>query len=365
MSAFQVDRPMGNTMKKFFNKVLQLVLILNLTACSAQASFLNPEPEQPQVIQEIAVSEKEVTIIGTSPLVYFAHREYNNSPIPELVVLLKETGLGQYREPLIVKKGAVAEIIPRKFVRRNQWGTELKIAFNQDVEYQFREEGNRLIITLKETGKYTPPPSIFKEATLSEPGADPTPEPEILDRPASLVPPGGNPIKREVPPKDSGDYVIGPEDILEIQVWKNDDLSKVVAVRPDGYISLPLIGEVNAAGSTPAQLRDEIVRRVSQYQKVSEVSVIIKEINSYNVYILGEVARPGKYAIKNNATLLQVISLAGGFTSFASLNQIKVLRRIDGQPQEQIFRIRYKDIISSEDSSKNMILKPGDTIIVP
>ena len=137
------------------------------------------------------------------------------------------------------------------------------------------------------------------------------------------------------------------------------------AVRPDGNISLPLIGDVRAAGLTPEALKSEVVARVSEYQIVPGVSVIVKEVNSYNFYIMGEVASPGKYQLKSNATLLQAISLAGGFTPYASRNDIKVLRKINGSSQEKILKIRYKDIVSNEDPSKNVVLQPGDTIIIP
>ncbi|MFQ5455900.1 MAG: polysaccharide biosynthesis/export family protein [Nitrospirota bacterium] len=160
-------------------------------------------------------------------------------------------------------------------------------------------------------------------------------------------------------------YVVGPEDVLEILVWKNQELSKVVTVRPDGKISLPLIGEIKTAGLTPARIRDEIADRLSKYKEVPEVSVIVQQVNSYVVYLMGEVIKPGRYQLKNNITLIQAITLAGGFTPFASKNDIIVLRREIGKGMEQRIKIRYDDIIYGKDLARNIILQPGDTIIVP
>lgn len=162
------------------------------------------------------------------------------------------------------------------------------------------------------------------------------------------------------------DYQIGPEDVLEISVWKNADLSKVVNVRPDGKISLPLIGDVQAAGLTPYQLRDAIMKRLKEYQEVAIVSVVVQSVNSYKVFILGEVRAPGVYQLKSRTTVLQAISLAGGFNQFASKNKIVLVRpNSDGSGDEKI-HIRFDDLVFSDDEdSKNPTLKSGDTIFVP
>lgn len=164
----------------------------------------------------------------------------------------------------------------------------------------------------------------------------------------------------------SQDYQIGPEDVLEISVWKNDALSKVVTVRPDGKISLPLIGDVQAAGRTPSQVKEEVTEALKEYYKEpAYVSVIVQQANSYVIYILGEVKSPSQYVVKRGTTFLQAIALAGGFTPFASKNDISILRR-DYKNSDQIaIKVRYKDILSSNRLEGNIILKPGDTIIVP
>jgi polysaccharide export outer membrane protein len=160
------------------------------------------------------------------------------------------------------------------------------------------------------------------------------------------------------------DYLIGAEDIIEVMVWKNPDLSRVVNVRPDGRISLPLIGDVQAAGLTAIQLRDSISESLKNYYKQTpEVSVIVNQVNSYAIYVLGEVRTPGKYVVKSGTTFLQAVTLAGGFTDFASKSNILLRRRGIGDAQETAIGIAYKDVLVGKQS--NILLKPGDTIIIP
>jgi polysaccharide export outer membrane protein len=164
----------------------------------------------------------------------------------------------------------------------------------------------------------------------------------------------------------SADYEIGPEDVLEVLVWKNEALSKVVTVRPDGRISLPLIGDVQAAGFTAGQVRDDITEKLKEYYKdPPQVSLIVQQANSYVIYILGEVQRPSQYQVRRGTTFLQAIALAGGFTPFASTNDILVLRRLNGNDRDDSIKIRTKDIISGRNLEGNILLKAGDTIIIP
>ena len=163
----------------------------------------------------------------------------------------------------------------------------------------------------------------------------------------------------------TADYIIGPEDVLDITVWKNADLSKTVQVRPDGRISLPLIGDVPAVSRTSAQLTDEIARRLKAYMENPTVSIVVKEVNSYSIYVLGEVTKPGKYPLKSKTTLLQAITLASGFTPVASRNKIVVFRfGKDGEPLTKI-KASYDDIVLRDGTNQNIELKPGDTIVVP
>jgi polysaccharide biosynthesis/export protein len=163
----------------------------------------------------------------------------------------------------------------------------------------------------------------------------------------------------------SQDYLIGPEDVLEILVWKNADLSKVVTVRPDGKFSLPLIGDVQAAGLTTAQLAKQILEKLLVYYKEGpHVSIIVQQANSNAFYILGEVREPGRHMMRAGITLLQGITLAKGFTEFASTNKILLLRRENGNNNKETrMTVRYKDIIAGKQD--NILLKPGDTILVP
>jgi polysaccharide export outer membrane protein len=161
------------------------------------------------------------------------------------------------------------------------------------------------------------------------------------------------------------DYIIGPEDLLEITVWRNQDLSKTVAVRPDGRISLPLIGDVTAVGKTPGQLTEEIASKLKEYKENPSVAIMVKEVNSYSVFVLGEVAKPGKYPLKSKTTLLQGITIAGGFTSVAARNKLVVFRFGENGLGEEKFKASYDDIVLRDGSRQNIELKPGDTVVVP
>ena len=161
------------------------------------------------------------------------------------------------------------------------------------------------------------------------------------------------------------EYFIGPEDVLNITVWRNADLSREVTVRPDGRISLPLIGDITAVGKTPAQLSEDISSKLKEYKENPQVSIVIKEVNSYAIYVLGEVAKPGKYPLRSKTTLLQGITIASGFTQTAARNKMVVFRFAkDGQGQIKI-KASYDDIVLRDGSNQNIELKPGDQIVVP
>ncbi len=161
------------------------------------------------------------------------------------------------------------------------------------------------------------------------------------------------------------DYVIGSDDVIEVSVWKNTDLSKVVTVRPDGRISLPLLGDIKASGLTPEQLRSAIITKLKEYKENAVVSVIVQTVNSYRIFIIGDVVRPGPYQLKSKTSVLQAIALAGGFNQFASKNSIVVIRPKDNGEDDEKFSISFKDIVYNDKPGANLILKPGDTIFVP
>ncbi len=167
------------------------------------------------------------------------------------------------------------------------------------------------------------------------------------------------------------DFFLGPEDVLKVMVWKSPDLSGEVTIRPDGTITLPLIGDVPAAGLTANVLAKRIGERLTEYVSSPIVTVQVKEVNSYFIYVLGEVIKPGKYPLKSYVNVMQGISLAGGFGPFANKNKIKVLRNMsvgsEGHEEKHQIEIpvRYDDILKGTAVPGNFVLVSGDVIVVP
>lgn len=163
-------------------------------------------------------------------------------------------------------------------------------------------------------------------------------------------------------------FVLGPEDVIEVIVWKNPDLSRQVVIRPDGKISLALIGDVVASGLTADQVAKKIAEKFKAVKENPSVSVNVIEVNSYYVFVVGEVTKPGKLPLKSYTTILQALSLAGGFTQFASRNDIMVVRTEKderGHVTETRIPLRYADLISEDGGVYNITLRSGDTVIVP
>jgi polysaccharide export outer membrane protein len=159
-------------------------------------------------------------------------------------------------------------------------------------------------------------------------------------------------------------FVIGNDDVLAINVWKEPDVSRSVPVSSDGKISLPLVGEVQAAGQTPLKLEQEIAARLKNYVSEPEVTVIVQQINSQKFNILGQVTRPGTYPIANSATVLDALALAGGFKDFAKQKSIYILRQnADGSQTRLPFN--YKEVVKGQNAAQNIKLQPRDTIVVP
>ncbi len=161
------------------------------------------------------------------------------------------------------------------------------------------------------------------------------------------------------------DYIIGAEDVIEVSVWKSPDLSTSIMVRPDGMISLPLIGDVQANNRTAKELKDEIERRLTEYKQDPIVSIIVKEANSQAIFVTGEVARPGKYPLRSETTIVQAITLAGGFTQWADKDKVVIIRKSPMNPEGNRFIVKYSDIVSGKNMKANILLKAGDTVIVP
>jgi len=175
------------------------------------------------------------------------------------------------------------------------------------------------------------------------------------------TPPAARAADAVVIPADDGDYKIGPEDVLDISVWKNQELSRTVPVRPDGKVSLPLVNDIQAAGLTPSRLRQELTRRLSEFVPSPEVAVIVREVHSGKVSVVGQVRNPGRYEVRSPATVLELIALAQGFTDFASRDRIVVLRQ-SATPSRITFNYRK---ITDGTEQDNFFVQPGDIIVVP
>jgi polysaccharide export outer membrane protein len=164
-------------------------------------------------------------------------------------------------------------------------------------------------------------------------------------------------------PATSNDYVLGAEDVIQISVWKDEHLTKEVVVRPDGFVSFPLIGDVQAAGRTVPEVRADIVNRLTKFIPNPQVSVSLTKVLSYRIYVLGRVNKPGEYMVGHTMDVLQALSLAGGLTPFAAENDIRVMRRANGA--QQVFPFRYGEAKKGKDLEHNILLQRGDVVMVP
>ena len=160
------------------------------------------------------------------------------------------------------------------------------------------------------------------------------------------------------------DYIIGPSDVLAINVWKDTELTRTVTVRPDGKISLPLVGELEVGGLTASSVQRLIVQRLTEYISNPQVTVMVQEVKSQAYVIVGKVVKPGEYELGKPTTVLEAIAIAGGFLEFAKANDVKIIRRrADGPPET--LRFDYKKAIKGKNPEQNIELKNGDTIVVP
>lgn len=163
--------------------------------------------------------------------------------------------------------------------------------------------------------------------------------------------------------KSDAGYLIGPEDALEIAVWKDDTLKSTTLVRPDGAISFPLVGDLQASGRTVAQVRDELTARLSKFIPEVVVSVAVVRVASYRVYVIGRVNKPGEIAAGRRVDVLQALSLAGGLTPFAADDEIRIIRRADGRSLSIPFD--YARLRKGGDPNQNITLQSGDVVLVP
>jgi len=179
----------------------------------------------------------------------------------------------------------------------------------------------------------------------------------VLINPASAQ----NPIGAgEIP---GGEYEIGPEDLLEIHVWKEKDLQREVLVRPDGWLTFPLVGNLSAKGKTAQQLQEEIATRLRKYIPDPNVSVSVKKVAGYKIFIIGRVNKPGEFVVGRFIDVIQALTLAGGLTPFADDDNIRILRKEEGK--ETVIMFDYADVKKGRHLEQNIMLKSGDVIIVP
>ena len=162
----------------------------------------------------------------------------------------------------------------------------------------------------------------------------------------------------------SEDYIIGPSDVLAINVWKDTELTRTVTVRPDGKISLPLVGELAVSGLTAQSVQRLISQRLTEYVSKPQVTVIVEEVKSQTYVIVGKVAKPGSYELGKPTTVLEAIAIAGGFLDFAKVGKVSIIRRRDGG-SPQTFHFDYKRVIKGKNAEQNVPLQNGDTIVVP
>jgi len=158
-------------------------------------------------------------------------------------------------------------------------------------------------------------------------------------------------------------YILGPEDVLAISVWKDEHLTKEAVVRPDGMISFPLVGDVQAADRTVEEVRTDLTTRLSKFIPTPHVSVAVTKLLSYRIYVLGRVNKPGEYMVGHRTDVLQALSLAGGVTPYAAENDIKIMRRDHGE--QRVFEFRYGDAKKGKDLTQNIMLQRGDVVMVP
>jgi polysaccharide export outer membrane protein len=195
-----------------------------------------------------------------------------------------------------------------------------------------------------------------QSAPSDQAGNGSQPASAAADATAPAVPAGAKP--------HDDSFIIGADDTLAINVWKEPEVSRTVPVRSDGMISLPLVGEMTAAGRTPLQLEKDIAAKLLNYMTDPEVTVIVQQINSQKYNILGQVGKPGSYPLTGVTTIVDAIALAGGFRDFAKKKGVYVLR-LNSQGQESRILFNYQGFIKGKDTSQNITLKPHDTIIVP
>ncbi|MFZ2225689.1 MAG: polysaccharide biosynthesis/export family protein [Candidatus Deferrimicrobium sp.] len=197
----------------------------------------------------------------------------------------------------------------------------------------------------------------IKEMSILEESVQPT----SVSLPAAPIK-GAEAAAGVEPPLSGPQYKLGPEDVIKVSVWENKDLTLDLVVRPDGKISMPLIQDVVAEGQTATELANTIQQRLLKFIKEPQVSVIVLQVNAPKYFVIGNVVKPGTYSLRSDTSILQALSLAGGFTQFASPRSIKLIRNTAGK--QEVRKVNYYNLID-EDGKGNYLLRSGDTVVVP
>lgn len=209
-----------------------------------------------------------------------------------------------------------------------------------------------LLLSVLVSGIWCGQATFAQQSNRAQASPTPNPDPPSMDRPP-------------LPPSRADDsFIIGPEDVLDISVWKEPELTKQIPVRSDGKISLPLLGDIVAAGRTPAQLRVDISDKLKGYIEDPRVDIIVQQINSLKYNVFGEIGKPGSYVLNGGTTIVDAIALAGGLKDFARRRKIYILR-VDSAGVQSRFTFNYDDFIKGKNTRQNILLKPRDTIVVP
>jgi polysaccharide biosynthesis/export protein len=203
---------------------------------------------------------------------------------------------------------------------------------------------------------------LFAQTAPTAPPTTPT-EPAAMQAGPTTAATTRTQSKQALPAADDANYIIGPEDVLVVSVWKEPEVSGAANVRPDGKISMPLLNDVQAAGLTPMALKNDITEKLTKFISEPRVTVMVTATNSQRVFVLGEVGRPGTLPLSPNMTVLQAISASGGLTPFANQKKIYILRNEGGKQTKHMFN--YKQAVKGENETQNIQLKAGDTLVVP
>ena len=194
-------------------------------------------------------------------------------------------------------------------------------------------------------------------STQAKPPAKPAPAPTGSQA-------AKTPVAAETGVTVPADYTLGPDDVLAVLFWRDKDMSvEQVVVRPDGMVTLPLLNDVKASGLTPDQFRDAVAKAASQFVEDPNVTIVVKQINSRKVFVTGQVAKAGAFPLTAPTTVMQALAMAGGLSEYANGSDIVVMRTVNAKTQT--FKFNYKDVIKGKKLEQNIMLKPGDTVVVP